>query len=80
MEIDKNKLMEKIGSMSDDELRSVIKSIALSAGVSEKKADRVLKDVGKIRRGVGKLGEREIEFALGKLDDETVGKIKQQLE
>lgn len=80
MEIDKSKLLEKLNSMSDEELKSVIKSIAQSAGVSDRKADRVLKNVGKIRRGMENLSDREFNGVIGRLDGKTLDAIKKQLD
>ena len=80
MEIDKSKLLEKLNSMSDEELKSVIKSIAESAGVSDRKADRVLKNVGKIRRGMENLSDREFNGVIGRLDGKTLDAIKKQLD
>lgn len=80
MEIDKGKILEKLNAMSDDELRNIIKTIATSAGVSERKADAVLKDVTRLRRGFDKMSEKQISHALDKLDPSTVEKIRSALD
>lgn len=79
MDINKNQIMDKLGSLSDDELKNIVKSIALCAGVSESRAERAVSDMSKLRKNLGGMSDKELQKALSMLDDDTVRNIKRQM-
>ncbi len=79
MEIDKKQIMNKLSSLSDDELRDVVRSIAMSAGVSDRKTERAVGDIDKLRKSFASMTERDLQRAMSVLDDETVENIKRQM-
>ncbi len=79
MEFDKNQIMNKIGAMSDDELKNVIRTIAESAGISSRKADQAVSDIDKIRKGFSGMSEKDWKNAMSMLDSNTVDNIKRQM-
>lgn len=79
MEIDKKQIMNKLSCLSDDELRDVVRSIAMSAGVSDRKTEQAVSDIDKLRKSFSSMTERDLQRALNVLDDDTVENIKRQM-
>ena len=79
MEIDKKQIMNKLSCLSDDELQNVVRSIAMSAGVSARRTEQAVSDIDKLRKSFSSMTERDLQRALSVLDDETVENIKRQM-
>ena len=79
MEIDKRKIMNKLDSISDDDLKNIVKEIAKGAGVSEKKVGQTVSDISKLRRNLNGMSEHDLKKALSMLDEDTADKIKRQM-
>ncbi len=79
MEIDKKQIMNKLSCLSDDELRDVVRSIAMSAGVNSRKTEQAVSDIDKLRKSFSSMTERDLQRALNVLDDDTVENIKRQM-
>lgn len=80
MEIDKREIMNKLDGLKDEELKSIVRSIALAAGVSERRAEQAVSDVKKLRRSIGGMNDRDLQNALSLLDEKTVEDIKKQID
>lgn len=80
MEFDKKQIMGKLESMSDEDLKNIVRAIARSAGVSERRAEQTVSDIGKLRRGVSSMSERDLQSALSCLDVDTLDEIKKQID
>lgn len=79
MEIDKRQIMNKLDGIGDEELKNIVKTIAESAGVSSKRAERAVSDITKLRQNIGNLSDRDLQNALSMLDNNTVENIKRQM-
>lgn len=79
MEINKREMMSKLDSVSDSQLQELVKTIAKCAGVSDRRADKAVADISKLRRGLSTMSEKELNDALSMLDEETVENLKRQL-
>ncbi len=79
MEIDKKEIMNKLSCLSDEELQNIVRSIAMSAGVSDRKTERAVSDIDKLRKSFSSMTERDLQRALNVLDDDTVENIKRQM-
>lgn len=79
MEIDKKEIMNKLSCLSDEELQNIVRSIAMSAGVSDRKTERAVSDIDKLRKSFSSMTERDLQRAMSVLDDETVENIKRQM-
>ena len=75
MEINKKSLRE-ITSLSDDELREKINSIAESAGIDRSRTSPYLKDISGIKKKLNSLSDAQIKALLSALGEENVKKIK----
>ena len=79
MEIDKKEIMNKLDMLTDDELKNIVRSIASAAGVNERRAERAVSDIAKLRKSLGGMSDKELQSALSMLDGETVESIKKQM-
>ena len=79
METDKKEIMNKLSCLSDEELQNIVHSIAMSAGVSDRKTERAVSDIDKLRKSFSSMTERDLQRALNVLDDDTVENIKRQM-
>lgn len=79
LEIDKKQIMNRLDSISDEDLKEMILMIAKCSGVSDRRAERAVSDVSKLRRGLGSMSEKELTSALSSLDEQTVMQIKKQM-
>ena len=79
MDINKKQIMNKLDSISDDDLKNIVKSIARCAGVSERRAEVAVSDISKLRNSLGSMSENDLNKALSMLDDKTVSDIKKQM-
>ncbi len=79
MEIDKNKIMGKLDSIGDEELKNIVRAIAESAGVGQRQTERVVSDIGKLRKSIGGLSDNDLQNALSMLDENTVNELKRQI-
>ncbi|MBR6681940.1 MAG: hypothetical protein IKL40_03040 [Clostridia bacterium] len=79
MEIDKKQIMNKLSCLSDEELQNVVRSIAMSAGVSPRRTEQAVSDIDKLRKSFSSMTERDLQRALSVLDDDTVENIKRQM-
>lgn len=80
MEIDKNAILMKLGTMSDEELQSVISQIAQAAGIRPEKAQRAMGNMDKVKRSIYSMSDGDLKKAMGMLDEKTVGEIKKTLD
>ena len=71
--------MDKLSCLSDDELREVVRSIAMSAGVSDRRTERAVSDIDKLRKNFSSMSEKDLQRAMSVLDEETVENIKRQM-
>ena len=76
MEIDKRQIMNKLDTISDEELKNIVRAIAQSAGVSGRRVEQTVSDISKLRRGLSNMSERDLQNALSMLDEETLNNIK----
>lgn len=79
MEIDRNKIMGKLDSIGDEELKNIVRAIAESAGVGQRQTERVVSDIGKLRKSIGGLSDNDLQNALSMLDENTVNELKRQM-
>ncbi len=79
MEIDKRQIMNKLDGIGDEELKNIVKTIAESAGVSPKRAERAVSDISKLRQNIGSLSDKDLQNAFSMLDNNTVENIKKQM-
>ena len=79
MDINKKQIMNKLDSISDDDLKNIVKSIAQCAGISGKRAEMAVSDISKLRKSLGNMSENDLNKALSMLDDKTVSDIKKQM-
>lgn len=79
VEIDKKQIMNRLDSISDEDLKEMILMIAKCSGVSDRRAERAVSDVSKLRKGLGSMSEKELTSALSSLDEQTVMQIKKQM-
>ena len=79
MEIDKKQIMNRLDSISDEDLKEMILMIAKCSGVSDRRAECAVSDVSKLRKGLGSMSEKELTSALSSLDEQTVMQIKKQM-
>lgn len=79
MEIDKREIMNKLDGIGDEELKSIVKTIAECAGMNSARADRAVSDISKLRKNIGSLSEKDLQNAFSMLDDDTVNNIKRQM-
>lgn len=79
MEIDKKDIMNKLSAISDEELKSIVRSVAKCAGVSQAKTERVVSDVGRLRYGLSGMTEKDLNEALSLMDKETAESIRRQM-
>jgi len=78
MEIDKREIMNKLDSISDDDLRNMVRAIAQSAGISSRRAEMAASDIGKLKKSFAGMSDKELQKALSMLDGETVDDIKRR--
>lgn len=79
MELNK-KSLSKLTSLSDDELREKINSVAQSAGIDRSKTSAYLKDMTAIKKKLNSLSDGQIKALLNALGEENVRKIKEGLD
>ena len=79
MEIDKKMIMNRLDSLGDEELKQIVRSVAQCAGVSDRKAEKALSDIKKVRKGLAGMSENDLSRALSSVDEETLESIKNQL-
>ncbi len=79
MEIDKRQIMNKLDGIGDEELKNIVKTIAESAGVSPRRAERAVSDISKLRQNIGNLSDKDLQNAFSMLDNNTVENIKKQM-
>ena len=79
MEIDKREIMNKLDGIGDEELKSIVRTIAECAGMNSARADRAVSDISKLRKNIGSLSEKDLQNAFSMLDDDTVNNIKRQM-
>lgn len=79
MELNKKNL-QKLASLSDDELREKINSIAESAGIDRSKTSAYLSDMAGIKKKLGSLSDAQIKALINALGEENVRKIKKGLD
>ena len=79
MEIDKREIMNKLDGIGDEELKSIVKTIAECAGMNSARADRAVSDISKLRKNISSLSEKDLQNAFSMLDDDTVNNIKRQM-
>ena len=80
MEIDKRQIMNKLGAIGDEELKEIVRSVARCAGVSDRRAERAVSDISKLRNNLSGMTEKDLENALSMLDEDTVNNIKKQMD
>ncbi len=78
MEIDKKQIMNKLDTISDEELKNIVRAIAQSAGVSGRRVEQTVSDISKLRKGLSNMSERDLQNALSMLDEDTLNSIKKQ--
>ena len=78
MEIDKKQIMNKLDTISDEELKNIVRAIAQSAGVSGRRVEQTVSDISKLRKGLSGMSERDLQNALSMLDEDTLNNIKKQ--
>ena len=78
MEIDKKQIMNKLDTISDEELKNIVRAIAQSAGVSGRRVEQTVSDISKLRKGLSNMSERDLQSALSMLDEDTLNSIKKQ--
>ena len=79
MEIDKRQIMNKLDGINDEELKNIVRSIAKCAGVSDRRAERAVSDISKLRNSLSGMSEKDLQNALSMLDEDTVNNIKRQM-
>ena len=79
MELNRKNL-QKLASLSDDELREKINSIAESAGIDSSRTSPFLKDISGIKKKLNSLSDAQIKALLSALGEENVKKIKDGLD
>ncbi len=60
MELDQN-LVNKINSLDEDALRESIRAVAQQMGVEEKKTAAFLGDMGKVKKAVSSLTQKDLD-------------------
>lgn len=60
MELDQN-LVDKINSLDEDALRESIRAVAQQMGVEEKKTAAFLGDMGKVKKAVSSLTQKDLD-------------------
>lgn len=79
MELDKRQIINKLNSLSDDELKNFVRSIAECAGVSRRRAEQATSDVDKLRKNFAGMSDKDLQRAMSALDPDTVENIKRQI-
>ncbi len=79
MEIDKRQIMNKLDGINDEDLKNIVRSIAKCAGVSDRRAERAVSDISKLRNSLSGMSEKDLQNALSMLDEDTVNNIKRQM-
>ena len=80
MDINKKQIMEKLDTIGDEDLKIMVKMIASSAGVSERRADRAVYDISKLRKSICNMSEKDLNNALSMLDGDAVDDIKRRMD
>ncbi len=79
MELNKKNL-QKLTSLSDDELREKISAAAEFAGIDRSRSSPYLNDIAGIKKKLNSLSDAQIKALLHALGEENVRKIKEGLD
>ena len=65
-------LISKLGGMSDDELRVIIKKIADAAGADSRKTERALANIRSLKKRAVRMSDEELKKIADSCDQEKV--------
>ncbi len=70
---------DAILALDDDTLRDAVQRLATLGGIDGRKAQAIGRDVGKLRRKLAQISERDIETLLSKLPQDDLAALGEQL-